>query len=158
MGWRGQAIVIPGRSHSGKTTLVAALLRAGATYYSDEFAVFDSCGRVHPYPTPLSIRRQPGTKPQKVVPESAGDLVELKPLSVGKVVVCEYQPGARWKPRRLSPGRGALALMANAVSIRTKPKSALKILPRVASHALTLKGVRGEADETAGYILRTLEG
>ncbi len=44
--WKGKAIVIPGRSHAGKTTLVAELLRAGATYYSDEFAVLESDGRV----------------------------------------------------------------------------------------------------------------
>ena len=31
VGWKGRAIVIPGSSHSGKTSLVAALLAAGAT-------------------------------------------------------------------------------------------------------------------------------
>jgi len=35
VGWKGQGIVIPGRSYSGKSTLVAELVRAGATYYSD---------------------------------------------------------------------------------------------------------------------------
>src|SRR5687768_17180193 len=39
VGWRGRAIVLPGRSFAGKSTLVRALLAAGATYYSDEFAV-----------------------------------------------------------------------------------------------------------------------
>src|SRR5262249_38532870 len=39
VGWQGRAILIPGKSYSGKSTLVAALLRCGATYYSDEFAV-----------------------------------------------------------------------------------------------------------------------
>ena len=38
---RGRAIVIPGRTFSGKSTLVAELVRAGATYYSDEYAVED---------------------------------------------------------------------------------------------------------------------
>src|ERR1051326_6942658 len=47
VGWGGRALVIPGRSFSGKSTLVAALVRAGATYYSDEYAVFDAQGRVH---------------------------------------------------------------------------------------------------------------
>ena len=42
--WQGRAIVIPGRSYSGKTSLVAALVRAGATYYSDEYAVLDLQG------------------------------------------------------------------------------------------------------------------
>ena len=49
VGWQGRAIVIPGRSFSGKSTLVAALLQAGATYYSDEFAVLDGRGYVHPF-------------------------------------------------------------------------------------------------------------
>src|ERR1700749_911879 len=39
VGWKGRAVVIPGRSLSGKTTLVVELVRAGAEYYSDEDAV-----------------------------------------------------------------------------------------------------------------------
>lgn len=62
VGWKGRAIVIPGRSMSGKTTLVAALVKAGATYFSDEFAVFDKLGRVHPYSQPLHIREHQGRK------------------------------------------------------------------------------------------------
>src|SRR5882724_8587214 len=57
-GWQGRAIVIPGMSFSGKSTLVAELLRAGATYYSDEYAVIDERGRVHPYTRDLRIRAE----------------------------------------------------------------------------------------------------
>ena len=56
VGWKGRAIVIPGMSFSGKSTLVAELLRAGATYYSDEYAAIDEHGRVHPYARDLKIR------------------------------------------------------------------------------------------------------
>src|SRR4029077_6709070 len=56
VGWDGGAIVMPGASFAGKTTLVQAWLGAGATYYSDEFAVLDRTGRVHPFTRPLSIR------------------------------------------------------------------------------------------------------
>ena len=52
----GTSIVIPGSSRSGKTTLVAELVRAGAMYYSDEYAPVDSEGMIHPYAKPLSIR------------------------------------------------------------------------------------------------------
>ena len=48
VGWENRAIVMPGASFAGKTTLVRAWLEAGATYYSDEFAVLDRAGRVHP--------------------------------------------------------------------------------------------------------------
>ena len=50
------AIVMPGASFAGKTTMVRAWLEAGATYYSDEFAVLDRTGRVHPFARPLAIR------------------------------------------------------------------------------------------------------
>ena len=43
--WNGGAILIPGRSHSGKSRLVEALVHRGATYYSDEYAVLDARGR-----------------------------------------------------------------------------------------------------------------
>jgi hypothetical protein len=54
--WEGRAIVLPGRSMSGKTSLVAALIGKGATYYSDEYTVLDKDGYVHPYPKDLSLR------------------------------------------------------------------------------------------------------
>src|SRR5215211_6866416 len=54
--YRGRAIVLPGTSFSGKTTLAVALIQAGAAYYSEEYAVFDEFGLVHPYPKPFSIR------------------------------------------------------------------------------------------------------
>ena len=60
VGWRGRAIVLPGRTHAGKSTLVAALVRAGASYYSDEYALVDGDGRVRPYPRALSLRRARG--------------------------------------------------------------------------------------------------
>ena len=50
------AILIPGKSFSGKTTLVRALVSQGGAYYSDEFAVLDSRGRVFPWAEALSIR------------------------------------------------------------------------------------------------------
>src|SRR5947209_3709992 len=79
VGWRGQAIVIPGRSLSGKSALVAALVQAGATYYSDEYAVFDDRGRVHAYPRPLSLREVPGERPRRCRAEALGGRTGVKP-------------------------------------------------------------------------------
>ena len=52
----GAAVIVPGRSHAGKSTLIKALADAGATYYSDEFAPILPDGSVIPYPKPLSLR------------------------------------------------------------------------------------------------------
>jgi hypothetical protein len=109
VGWQGRAIVIPGRSFTGKTSLVTALVRAGATYYSDEYAIFDPQGRVHPYPRPLSIREEAGRKPRLYPVETLGGQAGQTPLPVGLVVVTEYQAGARWQPRTLSPSRALLS-------------------------------------------------
>ena len=49
VGWRGKAIVFPGNSFFGKTTLVAELVRRGAAYLSDEYAILDENGVVHPF-------------------------------------------------------------------------------------------------------------
>src|SRR5277367_3536052 len=35
--WRGRALLLPGGTHAGKSSLVTELLRRGATYYSDEY-------------------------------------------------------------------------------------------------------------------------
>jgi hypothetical protein len=67
IGWRGSALVIAGRTHTGKSTLVAALVRAGATYYSDEYAVLDANGRVHPYLRPISLRGTDGQPPRSEI-------------------------------------------------------------------------------------------
>src|SRR6266480_317696 len=79
VGWNGRAIVIPGLSHSGKTTLVHQLVRAGATYYSDEYAVLDERGRVHPYARPLGMRSAESSNPKRVLPEEIGAEVGSKP-------------------------------------------------------------------------------
>lgn len=152
----GQGIVIPGRSCTGKTSLVAELVRAGATYYSDEFAIIDRQGRVAPYAKPLSIREPPHGKPRKQPVESLGGEAGLTMFRPRLIVVSKYQPGARWRPRRLSAGRGILALLDNTVSVRRQPLEALSRLSQTAASAVVLKGPRGEAREAAQAILQSL--
>lgn len=154
--WRGQAIVIPGRSMSGKTTLTAELVRAGATYYSDEYAVLDERGRVHPYPRQLGMRGSDAGEQTKIRAEALGGRVGVKPLPVGMVVVSRYEAGARWRPRRLSAGQGALEVLANTVAARTRPEESLNSIQQAVTNATIFKGRRGEARETAEFILQSL--
>jgi hypothetical protein len=157
VGWRGRAIVIPGRSLSGKTSLVAALVRAGATYYSDEYAVLDARGRVHPFPRRLGIREDgPTQRTTRYAVEEIGGKPGSTPLPVGMVILSTYRSGARWRARRLSAGRAALDLLAHTVSVRRQPEPALATIQRVVVRAPVLKGVRGEAQEAVDFIVRTL--
>jgi hypothetical protein len=157
VGWRGRAVLIPGYSLSGKTSLVAELVRNGATYYSDEYAVLDLRGRVHPYPKPLQIREGESARQKKYPVEAFGGRAGVKPLPVGLIVASKYRAGAQWRPRILSAGRGTLELLAHTVSARRQPELALGALQRVAAHAPVLKCLRGEANHTAELILRYLD-
>ncbi len=158
VGWRGRAIMIPGLTLSGKSTLVAALVRAGATYYSDEYAVLDASGRVHPYARPLALRERSSSRQIKYPIERLGGVSGIKPLAVGLVVLTQYRPDSRWCPRTLSPGQGALAVLAHTVSARRRPEAALATLGRVVVNASVLEGTRGEAEEMADSLLVKLTG
>ena len=157
VGWAGRAIILPGLTMSGKSTLVAELVRAGATYYSDEYAVLDKRGRVHPYPRPLAIRDTNTARQTKYPVESLGGRAGRKPLPVGLVVVSQYKRGAHWRPRRLSAGQGLLALLSHTVSARHRPRVALPTLREVVGDAPVLEGVRGEAKEMVQLLFRALE-
>jgi hypothetical protein len=146
------AILIPGRSQTGKTTLVAELVRAGACYYSDEYAVLDGWGRVHPYPRRLAIRGADG-QTVRCAPETLEAETGVRPLPVRLVVVTSYRAGARWRPRCLSPGEGVLALIAHTVSVRRAPARALRALQRVARGAPVVASERGEAAHVAPALL-----
>ena len=153
VGWQGRAILIPGQSYSGKSTLVAALCHAGATYYSDEYALLDVQGRVHPYPRALRLR--PDVKGVPVLHgQHLTHLTGHEPLRVGLVVLTEYEPGAGWQPRTLSPGQGLLKLLANTMSAQRRPQVVLATLQQVFGPAQIVQSVRGEAGEIAEHLLR----
>ena len=105
-----RAIVLPGPSFCGKTTLVAECVRAGATYYSDELAVIDRRGLVHPYPKPLSIRVNGFSQTDHDV-AMLGGAAGTRAIPVGSIIFSQYRPGASWHPDRLSPGDAVLALL-----------------------------------------------
>jgi hypothetical protein len=157
VGWNDHAIVIPGRSHSGKTTLVAELVKAGATYYSDEFAVFDLRGHVHPYPKPLALRSAATGKQTPTPVEALGGRAGGAPLPVGLVVASQYKAGARWRPRPQTAGQGLLTLLSNTVSARVRPERDLLVLQRLVTAAPVLQGARGEAKEIVAALLKRLE-
>ena len=152
VGHRGKAILLPGATFTGKTTLVAELVRAGATYYSDEYAVLDADGLVHPYARPLSIRDGGRAATDHRV-ESLGGSAGAEPLPVGLVAVTQYRPGSEWQPRPLSPGEAVLALLANTIPAQERPAQSLAAIRRAVEGSIALEGERDEAAAVAADLL-----
>ena len=154
--WNGSAILIPGRTFSGKSRLVLAFIRAGARYYSDEYAIVEKNGLIRPFSRPISIRSDDGTERRDVYWPEIG--AELPAIPVGWIIVTTFRSGSRWRPRNMTAGEAILSLFANTVSARRRPREAFAALDRVVAGAVRLKGVRGEADELVQVFLSTSSG
>ena len=164
--WKGKAIIIPGSSFSGKTTLVAALIKKGALYYSDEYAVLDENGNVHPFPKMLSLRGILDDFTQvDYTAESLGGEVGLEPIPVGMILLTEYDAAfkgtqndlAKFEPELLSEGQAILEIIAQTIPIRNNPAFVLQVLYKSVNHAIIAKSKRGEAEKFSDLVLDFVE-
>jgi hypothetical protein len=153
VGVREHAIVLPGRSFAGKTTLVAALVKAGAEYWSDEYAVLDGDGLVHPYPKPLSVRIDDTRETDERPVESLGGRAGEGPLPVSVIAFTSYRPGAAWALRTRTAGEGAVKLLEHSIAARSRPEQVLAAVRRAATNAVVLEGDRGDAGQAASALL-----
>jgi hypothetical protein len=158
VGWKGKGIVLPADSFKGKSTLVAELVRQGADYYSDDFAIFDKNGLLYPFPRIISMRTDDGEyRPYNLSVESLGGIAASKPLPVGLVLFTEYEAGQKWKPIKLSAGQGVLGMIPFALPLRRDPEFSMRSLKSIASRAIIATSRRGAAKECAELILNFVD-
>ncbi len=156
--WNGKAIIFPANSFSGKSTIVAEFVRRGAIYYSDEYAILDKLGQLHPFPRLISLRDfTDGFRRNDVSAESIGGDIGVNPIPVSYVMLLQYQANARFAPQILSHGNGLLQLIPQAISLRFKSKFTLEVLNTVANNAIVLKSLRGEAKNTVAKIIKLVD-
>ena len=155
--WKGKAIVIPGKSYNGKTTLVAELIRNGATYFSDEYAVFDTEGLVHPFERDLSVRDGEDRKIADVPATEFGAASGDRAVPVGMLLLTKYEPDAEWRPEMATIGEGILETVPNVLPVRFNTEFSLKVLNAAFSRAIIVRSSRGEARVAAPQILAFLE-
>jgi hypothetical protein len=158
VGWQGKAILLPGDSFAGKSTLVAALVRCGAEYFSDDFALLDTAGLVHSFPRPLAMRADDGMfSPYELTVEELSGTVADKPLPVGCILFTNYKPGARWSPKTLSAGEGVLKMIPFTLPISYRPEFAFRVLNIIAPRAIIASGSRGNAEKFAKTLLNFVD-
>ncbi|CAN5223600.1 hypothetical protein BH10ACI1_BH10ACI1_06210 [soil metagenome] len=158
VGWKGKAILIPARSFKGKTTLTTALIKHGALYFSDEYAVLDQDGFVHPFAKPLSIRGEIDERTQvDYAIETFGGKIGIEKIPVGMVLITEYKSNGKWKPQILSSANGILELIKNTIPIRNNPNFSLEVLQKATKHALFIKSIRGDVSKSVEPILNYFE-
>ncbi len=151
----GAAILFPGPSHSGKSTLVAELLHHGFAYFSDEYALLDRVGRAHPYPRSLMLRNgKPEARPMLVQESSAA--IGSGPAPVALILALEYVPGAAWNVRPTPQSEMLLMLLKSTPHKLGDTGALLDSLLRASGAAACYAGVRGEAADTAGRIVELL--
>ena len=153
VGLNGRALVLPGTSFAGKSTLTAELIRSGADYYSDEYAVLEPNGWVGPFPRHLSMRYFGATRESNVSAESLGGTTGKSPIPVGMVLFSSFSRGAKWAPEHLSPGAGIMELIPHTLTMRRDPRFSLKVLDLVARRAIMIKSPRGDVKKFAKFLL-----
>ncbi|MEM7416186.1 MAG: hypothetical protein AAF389_11855 [Gemmatimonadota bacterium] len=155
--WRDRAIAIPGRTLAGKSTLVLALARAGATYFSDEFAVIDADGGILPYRRALSERVAGSPVPRRHPAASLSPEPNTVPLPLGGVLQTTFAPDAAWKPAPVSAAESMMALLDNTVVARLRPDFAMARLSAATRGCRGYRSVRGDAEEAAAAILELFD-
>ncbi len=157
----GRAILLPGRSMAGKTTLTLALVAAGAQYFSDEYAVLDATGRVHPYRRPPAVRPSSpyaGRSPLPATSQAIAGLatVAAGPVPVGLCARLRYRADLGWEIEEVSPAAGILELMDNTLAARSRTVEALATFAALSRSARFVSGFRSDADVAAYHLLDVL--
>jgi hypothetical protein len=154
--WRGRVLLLPGVTHSGKSSLVAELLRHGATYFSDEYALIDREGRVHPYPRPLLLRHgRPEQVP--VLAEECDAAVGHAPAPVGWVLSLMYESAGAWSVTPVPQSMATLNLLQNTPHVLADSPDMVSAFQCAVAGADCYTGRRADAVDAADQIVRMLE-
>jgi hypothetical protein len=150
----GRAIVLPGRSRVGKSSLVEALVRAGATYCSDEYARLTPDGRIAPFARPIQQR---GSAGREIVDPYRLGAVADGPVEPGIVLFTRYVAEAAFAPVVVPPARAALDVFDNTVIAEVDPDRAIEAAAGLARRSVTIRTHRGEVDVTTDAILAMVQ-
>jgi hypothetical protein len=152
----GRALLLPGETKAGKSALVAELLRRGAVYFSDEYALIDTHGQAHPYPRPLLLRNA-GPEQIPSLPEEWNASVGRAPVPVGWILALQYDPASSWHVTAVPQSEALLILLRNTPHALIESPRIVAALQRVCARAACYAGSRGGVADAVENILRLVE-
>ncbi len=144
----GKAIIMPAKSNWGKSTLVAELIKAGAEYYSDDWAVIDADGFVHPFPKVISLRPFKDDFVQVDFEiEDFSSKIGFGPLPISVVIFTRFEEGGNWQPVEVTVAQAMMEILPHTIPIRNNPEFSLSVLNKILKRAILLKSNRGDASQ-----------
>ncbi len=134
------AILMPGSSMTGKSTLAKTALDQGFIVAGDEYALVDpATGLAHGWPRPIHMRSEHGW-------QRVGGTVEVPPLRVALVASLVFDSDVEGlQTQELTGGELVLNLLAHTICARTRPEDSLRAAASVAQQARGIRGSRGDA-------------
>ena len=165
----GHALLFPAAPGSGKSTLVAGLIRAGLRYLTDDAAAVDLQSlRVRPYPKPIAIEPgsqdvlrdlEPSSAPAGAgrawqVPVSAirgGSVADAAPPSF--VVAPRYQAGAVTSLVPMRPAEAVMVLAENSFNLLSHGQVGLEALALVVQRSQCYRLTVGDLDVACRLVL-----
>lgn len=151
--WQDEVILLPGRSHAGKTTLTAALVQAGAEYVSDDLAVIGPGAMVQLLSQPIRLRSDVAGDFDLSALCRQTNLLATDHAPIAGIVFLQYCAGQNLRLQALSKGETTQNLMANSMNARHQPQLVMQYCAAAAQRAWCAQGIRGDADHAADYIL-----
>jgi hypothetical protein len=131
----GRIVILAGPEGSGKSTLVAALVRSGLRYVTDETVAIElPAGTIVPYPKPIALHETEHS--ERLVPAHA-----IRPDAVATsggnarllVLLAGYQRGRAPVARSISRAEAAVALAEQSFNFRDLGRGRLDALAEVVS-------------------------
>lgn len=164
----GRAVAVPAVSGAGKSTLVAACVRTGWQYASDEALVLADDGAVRPYARPLTLLSwtllrldlapPPTGATQRPVPViELGGTAVTGPTRLSDVVLLDRRPGrARLAP--VSPAAAAMELLRHAFNHYRDPERSVRVAASAVRACAAWRLSYDDPLEAAQLLTQVLEG
>ncbi|AVG23458.1 HprK-related kinase [Pontimonas salivibrio] len=146
-------VIVPGRSHAGKSSLTHAALGAGHRILSDEYTLVDvNSGRVRGWPRPIRRREPDGSITR--VPIERDDALYAPTHVVDVRYSSDAEEVLALNP--LEPGDVAFSLLENTLCAQSRPEESLRAIAAVSRQVKGLQGTRGEAVEALAALQELL--